>query len=213
MSDAAQSFDPTEARRQRGLAIAAVTKITPKYGHWLVPSQTGNGHYRVYLDPPEFVPMCNCPDYEARTQPCKHVFAVQFFVQRETNPDGSETVTESVTLTRKTTTAPRKTYKQDWPAYDKAQTTEKRHLQALLADLCRGVQEPPRKPGPGRRPIPMADQIFAAVFKVYCTLSARRFMSDLAEAHGKGYIDKVPHFTSVCATLENPAVTPILRAS
>src|SRR3954463_4199215 len=34
-----QELDPTEVRRQRGLAIAAVCKITSKNGYWLVPSQ------------------------------------------------------------------------------------------------------------------------------------------------------------------------------
>lgn len=202
-------MDATEARKQRGLAIAAISKIEQQAGRWVVPSQHGKGRYIVDIDRPE--PRCSCPDFEERGQPCKHVFAVQYVVQRETGADGSLTVTETLTLAKQTV-APRKTYKQVWTAYDAAQTTEKRHVQALLADLCRGVPEPPRKPGRGRKPIPMADQVFAAVFKVYSTLSARRFMSDLAEAHGKGYIAKVPHFTSVCATLESPLVTPILRS-
>ena len=65
------------------------------------------------------IPLCNCPDYEQRGEPCKHVFALRYVVERETHPDGSETVTETVTVTKQTkTTAPRKTYKQDWPAYN-----------------------------------------------------------------------------------------------
>ena len=42
-SPAAKTIDPDEARRQRGLAIAAVTRIAQKNGLWIVPSQTGNG--------------------------------------------------------------------------------------------------------------------------------------------------------------------------
>ena len=42
---AAKAIDPTEARRQRGMAIAAVTRITQMNGQWVVPSQTGNGSY------------------------------------------------------------------------------------------------------------------------------------------------------------------------
>jgi transposase len=204
------AVDATEARRQRGLAIAAVTKIEQKKGGlWTVPSQTGNGRYWVRPDADQ--PRCTCKDFEIRGQPCKHIYAVQYVIERESHPDGSETVTETLTVAKRTV-AHRPTYKQVWPAYDKAQTTEKRHVQALLADLCRGVQEPPRKPGRGRRPIPMADQVFSAVFKVYCTLSSRRFISDLAAACEKGYITKVPHFTSVCAALESPELTPLLRA-
>jgi transposase len=200
-----------DAREQRGLLIAATCKIVQKNGFWTVPSQTGNGSYRVCLAPAPFVPQCTCPDYEERKQPCKHVHAVQYVIQREANPDGTETVTESVTLTSKTT-APRKTYKQNWNAYDQAQTKEKTHFQSLLCDLCHGIPEPPRKPGKGRKPIPLADLIFSVAFKVYSTVSARRFMCDLGDAASKGFIAKAPHFTAISDTLESPDLTPILRA-
>jgi len=81
-----------------------------------------------------------------------------------------------------------------------------------LHDLCKGIQEPPARPGPGRKPIPLRDAVFSAVYKVYSTLSARRFMCDLDDAHAKGFISKVPHFTAISNALELEAVTPILRA-
>jgi hypothetical protein len=93
--------------------------------------------------------------------------------------DGSETITESVTVTQ---TVQRKTYPQQWPAYNRAQVSEKETFQELLAALCKGIQEPPRGEGAGRPPIPMADAVFAACFKVFSTLSGRRFMSDLRDA-------------------------------
>jgi len=39
-----------------------------------------------------------------------------------------------------------------------------------------------------RPTMPLCDAILAAVFKVYSTLSARRFMSDLREAHERGHV-------------------------
>ena len=203
------ALEATEARRQRGLAIAAICKIEQKNGYWHVPSQTGNGGYRVCLEPTNpFIPKCNCPDYAERGQPCKHVFAVECVVKRETAPDG--TVTESVTVTRKTT-AERKTYPQNWPAYNKAQTTEKHRFQVLLSDLCKGVTDPPRKPGKGQQPLSLADMVFSAAFKVYSTASSRRFACDLSDAQAKGYIAKTPHFNSVLNYLRLPEMTPILR--
>jgi transposase len=205
------AVEATEARRQRGLAIAALCKITHKKDEWIVPSQTGRGHYRVHLGPDgSDAPRCDCPDFEERGEPCKHVFAVQFVRQREEKPDGTTTVTETVTITGETR-AERRTYRQDWPAYVKAQTTEKRHFQELLADLCRGIPEPPRTPGPGRKPIPLADQVFAVAFKVYSTVSARRFTCDLQDAAERGHIAKAPHYTTIANTLESPDVTPVLR--
>jgi hypothetical protein len=82
----------------------------------------------------------------------------------------------------------------------------------LLADLCRGVPEPPKKPGRGQQPLSLADMVFCAAFKVYCLMSSRRFSCDLADAHAKDYIKKCPHFNSVLNYLRLPEMTPILRA-
>jgi transposase len=206
-----QTRDPAEARRERGLAIAARCKIANKQGVWAVPSQSGKGSYLVNLNPlVPGDPMCNCPDYEARSQPCKHVYAVRYMIERESHADGSETVTETVTLTKKTT-APRKTYRQDWPAYNAAQVNEKAKFQALLSDLCRGITEEPRPRKRGMQPLSLADAVFAAVFKVFSTVSGRRFSCDLADAHAKGYLSRLPHYNTVFSYLENAALTPILR--
>src|SRR5439155_555616 len=104
---------------------------------------------------------------------------------------------------------PRPTYPRDWPAINKAQTTEKNWFLALLADLCRTIPDPARKNQRGR-PIPLSDGVFAAVFKVYSGLSARRFTCDVQEARERGFIGCAPHFNSVLNVLESEAVTPVL---
>jgi transposase len=191
-----------DGREQRGLAIAALCKIDRKNGVWLVPSQSGNGKYAVIQNGP--ARKCSCPDYEDRQLPCKHIYAVEFVTQRELFPDGSETVTRSMTVTEKVT------YRQDWPAYNDAQSHEKDRFQILLNDLCSAIAEPERGSKPGRKPHPVKDTVFASVFKVYSTFSSRRFSCDLRDAHAKGYTAspipgaKVPQF------LENPELTPIL---
>jgi hypothetical protein len=58
---------------------------------------------------------------------CKHLFAVEFAIQREHHSDGSATVTQTVTVTE-TITKP--TYPQDWPANNTAQTHEKDKLRS-----------------------------------------------------------------------------------
>jgi transposase len=171
---------------------------------WLVASQSGHGRYAVSPDPD--APHCTCPDHETRGLKCKHIFAVEFAIKREEHSDGSTTVTQTVTVTE---TIEKPTYAQDWPAYNAAQTNEKDRFLSLLHDLCSGIPEPP--PTKGRPRIPLSDAIFAACFKVYSTFSGRRFMSDVREAHTKGFIGKVPHFNSIFNALENPDLTPILR--
>ena len=171
-------------RQQKGLEIAATSKIAKKGGAWLVPSQRGKGRYTVCLDPTQ--PRCSCPDHEEGGFNCKHIFAVEYVIQRECHSDGSTTVTE--TLTVRTT---RKTYPQDWRAYNAAQTSEKERFLDLRDDLCSGIAEPERQKN-GRPPLPIHDALFAACYKIYSTVSGRRFMTDLRDAQAKGYLAKVP---------------------
>jgi transposase len=63
----------------------------------------------------------------------------------------------------------------------------------------------------GRPRLPLHDAIFCACFKVYSTVSARRFMTDLREAQAKGFIRKTPHFNTIFNYLEDKNLTPILR--
>jgi transposase len=100
---------------------------------------------------------------------------------------------------------------QNWTAYNTASCEEKRRFGALLADLCRGIPQPERTPGPGRPPLPLSDMTFAATYKVYCGFSSRRFTTDLRDAFVEGHIDSTPHFNSVSNYLANPMLTAILK--
>ena len=51
---------------------------------------------------------------------------------------------------------PRKTYPQDWPAYNAAQTSQKDAFMVLLADLCAGVPQPLQHMGRPRLPLESA---------------------------------------------------------
>src|SRR5215472_5323899 len=194
-----------EPREERGLAIANTKKLRQNScGVYLVPSQSGPGDYSVNLDDIER-PVCTCLDFQERNQPCKHIYAVAYFVVRQHNADGSTTVTETMTVTK----TERRTYPQNWTAYNAAQTNEQDKFQELLRDLCSGIQEPITQRR-GRPSIPLSDAIFAAAFKVYSCFSGRRFMSDLREAHERGMISRVPHYNSIFNYLEDDGLTPIL---
>lgn len=190
-----------DARQERGLQIAATMKIEPSPRGWTVPAQSRNGKYNVTREDDGAL-HCSCPDFELRRQMCKHGFAVEFFLKRETTitPDGETTVTE--------TRAMRVTYPQNWAAYNAAQTAERELFCHLLRDLCNAVPEPER--GKGRPPVPVADALFAATYKVFSTVSARRFMSDLRAATANGHISRAWHFNSVLKVIENPDITPAL---
>ena len=115
-----------EAREIKGLEIAAKSKVVRKgkSNLWLVPSQAGREEkYTVAMNDEK--PECTCRDFEFRATKCKHIFAVEYTLQREQTADGTTITTETVKVTRKT-------YTQNWPAYNAAQTEEKSRLQALL---------------------------------------------------------------------------------
>lgn len=188
-----------EARRIRGLEIADRMRIKRCGFNYLVPSSSGKSKYEV--DPDKG--WCQCPDHEERGVVCKHIHAVRIVLERQENADGS--VTETVEITER---IQRKTYPQNWTAYNKAQTNEKRHFRELLGELTDTI--PTVQPARGRRRVPMSDAIFAATFKVYSGLSARRFSTDLKEAHQMGYTTRPIHFNSVLRGLESPKVTGYL---
>jgi transposase len=62
----------------------------------------------------------------------------------------------------------------------------------------------------GRPRLSIADTIFAAVYKVYSTVSGRRFSTDLKEAQARGFLARLPHYNSVFRYLEAEALTPYL---
>jgi transposase len=186
-------------RQQRGMMLAATAKIRRRQWRFDVPSQTNSGQtYVVAHIAGQF--RCTCPDYELTGKTCKHGYAVEFFLKRETAPDGTVTETRSV----------RVTYPQPWAAYNRAQVTEKDAFCVLLRDLVADVPSPEQKRG--RPAQPLNDMLFSAAYKVYSTVSGRRFMSDLREATAKGLIDRTPHYNSIFNVLDNEAVTPILKA-
>jgi transposase len=187
-----------DAREERGLQIAEHSKITKTPVGWKVPSQSGNGSYVVNLDHGH--PFCTCPDFEARNQPCKHIHAVEFTIQKETKPDGTETVTRSMKVI----------CTQEWTAYDNAQMHEEEYFVELLRDLCKGIPQPEYRFGRPR--LPLADVVFGVTYKVYSTMSGRRFMSSLREAQTKQLVAKAPSFASNARYLENPELTPILKS-
>ena len=178
------------------MAIALAGKLQQKGDLWVVPSQNGHGKYLVEPD----ATTCTCPDYEARGDKCKHLFAVEYTLLRETNAQGETTVTESVKVT----------YRQEWPAYNAAQVVEKERVAAFLHGLCSAIENPVHENG--RPPLPLSDAVFCAVMKVYGGTSGRRAMTDMRQYAENGYIDRAPHYNSIFNVMENPILTPILKA-
>jgi transposase len=189
--------DGDEGRQRRGIAIAALTKIERNRIGFKVPSQSGNGAYVVTLDD---APFCTCPDFEKHQRACKHVYAVQYTIQRETQADGSTKVTESVTVTKISA----------WTVYNEAQTHEAERFTELLQALCEGIPTP--QPHTGRPRLQLSDVVYSLTSRAYSTMSGRRHVPALREAEASGIIAKAPSYNSAYRYLEDPELTLLLKS-
>ena len=186
-----------EVWQERGLTIANSNTVKKNRLGWQVPSQSGNETYIVNMDNGE--PFCTCQHFETTHKKCQHIYAVEFIVQKEHHPDGTEVITQTTRIT----------YAQDWTIYNEAQTHEQEHFVTLLRDLCNGIPQPEYRFGRPR--LSLADVVFGLVYKSYTMMSGRRFMTDLREAEAKGLVAKSASFASNARYLENPELTPLLK--
>ncbi|MBN2517447.1 MAG: transposase [Candidatus Altiarchaeota archaeon] len=188
-------------REIRGLEIAQKGGIKQiDMNKYLVPSQYGNGAYKVDLG--ELEPTCSCPDFETRhhdIKQCKHIIAVSYFLKFEKDRLGNTTVTQVKKVT----------YSQDWKAYNQAQTQEITLFDELLKDLVIAVPEPEMKTGRPRKSL--RDDLFCSIQKVYSQLSQRRAHTLYRNAGEREQIDNIPHFNRIGRALNREDVTPILH--
>ncbi|HEY4188586.1 MAG TPA: transposase [Polyangia bacterium] len=189
----------SDMRQEKGRALARDKRIKRIAGAtWAVPSQGGATAYLVN----EMAATCSCPDYETRRVKCKHMWAVEIVKTVETAADGTQVTTESVKIVRKT-------YTQNWSAYNAAQVAEKETAMTLLRSLCEGVQTPARKVR-GRKPVAYSDAAYAMTMKVWTTVSGRRANGDINACAEDGHLSREVSYNSLFDYFDKPEMTPIL---
>ena len=199
--------EPGDAGRlQRGKVIAARLRITKnKDGSYRVPSQEPKSgtapSYTVNVDGSQST--CTCPDFEARNRPCKHIIAVWLQIQ------GDELETDEPGEAEIEVRPARKTYGQNWSAYDAAQEHELEHFEILLRQLCDAVIQPDHVNGRPR--LPVSDLTFCLALKVYYGTSRRRVITPIRRAHERGLLDCVPSDASLSKYLGDEDLTAPLK--
>jgi len=188
-------------RETRGLQIAQGGGIKQvDLNLYKVPAQWGTGSYTVNFG--EFEPTCDCPDCQTRHVKCKHQWAVEYFLKFEKDKLGNMTATQ----------VKRVTYKQDWKAYNRAQTSEISVFDVLLRDLVQNVEEPKRDSSlTGRKPLSLSDGLFCSIQKVYSQLSSRRAHTLYKNAEGKEQLGKAPNFNAINKFLNREEIVPMLH--
>ncbi len=191
-----------EVREAKALELADRGRVVKDGARWFVFSLNGPERYTVTLTPES----CDCPDWEARHEGCKHTLAARLVQSREGGAAKPEPGTELLPPFP----WPKKSYAQDWPNYDRAQNQEKAEFQRLLSDLCGTVPQPAKNPKGGGNFAPAGDLIFASVYKIYTGFSGRRFATDLNDAAERGHVSRAVHHATIAKCLEDPETAPIL---
>lgn len=144
--------------------------------------------------------ICTCPDFAEHRRICKHLYAVEYLLQKESG----------LTLPKPDRKV-RPTYKQQWREYNLSQTRDGAYFKSLLFELCATVEQPEKPKGRGRPPAPLSDLIYAACAKTYNCMSGRRNQSDLDEALERGYLSRPVRYNTIFKYLELEMMTPYLH--
>ena len=80
VSISALSGAKMDLREAKALEIAARCRLEFDGTAWRVPSQSGNGSYRVTTGSP---PSCECDDFLLHDKPCNHIIAARLVQERD----------------------------------------------------------------------------------------------------------------------------------
>lgn len=187
----------TETRTERAWAIASTPDTIKliKEGVFKVQSQSGARSYHVERTDRW---RCDCPDFTTHGVECKHIIAVQLYLE-------AQRLSLEIVLGDRV----RMTYGQDWSAYNLAQTEEIRLFDLLLSELFDSIEEPEQVMGRPR--LPLKEQLFCAIQKVYSQLSSRRAEGLYHHALERGQIDHAPHFNTPSKLFNRADVTQLLQ--
>ena len=102
----------------------------------------------------------------------------------------------------------KKSYPQDWQAYNEAKCSEQLSLMKILSDICLTVEQPAYERGRPR--LSISDLIFTSALRVYTGYSLRRFMASMQKAMAEGYIQTSCTYVSISNFMRKPDLMPIL---
>lgn len=189
--------DQKDSREDRAKVIASKPNGVKEVedGLFTVLSQSGTNQYWVANRKGW---TCNCLDHTTRGIDCKHILATRYYLEAQHRTKNG-IVSERMPLT----------HTQAWSAYNAAQTEEISLFDSLLGDLVEQIEEPEQVMGRPR--LPIKEQLFCAIQKVYSQLSSRRAQTLFRNATERGQIEHAPHFNAPSKLFNRPDVTPILH--
>lgn len=194
-----RNVDPI--RSVKGLRIARKNRITKTKDGWIVP---GDGKKTYDVTAINGIFECNCEDFKNTANVCKHIHAV-WAIEEGVKIPSVQVLDKQLKLLKES----EKAYSKSWHVYNKVQCEETAVFLQILKEVCDSIDDP-YKNKMGRPRIPLNDVIFAATYKVYSTMSGRRFKSQGERAQDDGFLDKFPHYNTVSKYLCMPWLTHVL---
>ena len=148
-------------------------------------------------------PSCTCEDFRCVSSRASTSSRPAWSCARDYHGAEPKIVTDAVPN--------RPTYKQDWPAYNHAQETEKDRFQELLFDLTRGLADPPRAEDGPQADADSRHGVRRRLQGLTRPLQPRRFGCDLKDAHEKGYLSDADESAQHQRLPGSPELTAVLQ--
>lgn len=103
-----------------------------------------------------------------------------------------------------------RTYRQDWPVYERACSQEKLMFFRILKDAVDHLMVEYKYSGNGRPPVYLADIVKALCIRMFSNYSSWRAESELKIARAMGILDEVPKRSTLNKYLQSQKVVEIL---
>jgi hypothetical protein len=188
-------------RVEKGKEIASATGQIERVAKnvFSVRSQSGSGVYLVSTDGGHW--KCICPDFLGHNLPCKHILAVRLHEKGISVRSAFDEEKHR----------PKRTYSQDWSAYNQAQRAELRMFDEVLFELVSEVEDLVPPSHTGRPRLPLRDVLYCAVEKVYHGIPLRVSHGLSDRVRDEKRISYSPSLNMPSIVLRRADVTPILQ--
>jgi Transposase DDE domain len=181
--------EPSNPRWIKGLELVRRGSVaeTSTAGEFVVASQEGKGLYRVTgIGIPGGFEACTCPDFNDRLAPCKHVWACRLWIEASNGDLGQKLAINFL--------SPARAKRIDWSVYNRAKTEEYFLVHRLLRELTASIPESAPNPKGGRPSVPLRDQAFSAIQKIYSLFPYRDSHGYRIEATARGELSRTPYW-------------------
>ncbi len=174
-------------REQKGLLIAQQENTIKETNEGWIVQSTSKKSIKYKIKQLGNRKLCNCKYFTKNNIKCKHIYAVEYKFNPELKPEIKNI---------------KKTYSQDWVAYDKAKTQESKLFKLILLELLETYFK--HEPTKGKR-TPNKERVMMMALKVYYNIDFRKCQGLIEE-----FVNKKVSYKSLSNFFEDESLSKIL---